>query len=213
MNNETKEALTRQLKLLQEQCKYAYNVIENSPDVGLIPNNIEAKALNYVEALRTDIQNSNTAITTDINLLTSQYLSETKEKTEEVEKFLAFTKGSIYDMNAEIDRLDNSIKTLQEARLRPKAVKNDIHPKHMMKAKERFQLIKKELHGLIYSLYPNCADPIKDVLGQLMQERLDETSSGYIQITSENYQSIRLLNDINLVSQNPYNTEEVKLDF
>ncbi|CAK1583252.1 unnamed protein product [Parnassius mnemosyne] len=213
MNNETKEALSRELKLLQERCIDAYNVIENSPDVSLIPNNTEAKALNYVEALRTDIQNSHTAITTDSNLLTSQFLAEMKEKTEQVEELIAFTKGSIHDLDAKIENLNNLIKTSQEARSRPRAEKKDIHPQHIEKAKARFHMIKKELHGLIYSLYPNSADLIKDVLGQLMQERLDETSSGYIQVTTENYPALLLLKDMNIVSANPYNNMEVKLNY
>lgn len=103
-NKETKEALSRELKSLKERCVYACNVIENSRDIGLIPNNIEEKSLNYVEALRTEIQTSNTNINTDNNLLTSQFLSEMKEKTEQVEELIAFTKGSIYDLEAEIER-------------------------------------------------------------------------------------------------------------
>lgn len=46
-----------------------------------------------------------------------------------------------------------------------------------------------------------------------MQQKLDEESSGYIEITGENYQIIELLKDINLVSANPYNNTEVKLAY
>lgn len=48
---------------------------------------------------------------------------------------------------------------------------------------------------------------------QLMQQRLNETSNGYIEITAENYQIIELLKDANLVVANPYNNMEVKLSY
>ncbi|CAG4984298.1 unnamed protein product [Parnassius apollo] len=207
MNNETKEvltALTKKLKLLQERCIYVHNAIKNLPDVGPVPNNIEAS--NYVEASRTEIQNSYTAITTDGNLLTSQYLSEMKQFTEEVEKFIAFTEVSINDMNTEMERFNNIIKTSQEARSRSRAEK-----KLIMKTRVRFQIFKKALHGLLYSLYPDAANKAMDVLGQLMREKFNATSSGYIKVTDENYPTIQFLRRNELVSQNPYNITEFKL--
>lgn len=46
-----------------------------------------------------------------------------------------------------------------------------------------------------------------------MQEKLNEESSGYIQITKENYRVIELLIDMNIVTTNPYNNMEVKIAF
>ncbi|CAH2046041.1 unnamed protein product, partial [Iphiclides podalirius] len=128
-----------------------------------------------------------------------------------VEELIAYTKGLINDYNVEIERLENLLHTAKEATSRPRVIKKDIHPQHIQKAKARFQMMKNELHGLIQSLYPNSAGLIKDILGQLMQEKLDETSNGYIQFTTENYPAIEVLKDMQLVSTNPYNNSEVKL--
>lgn len=46
-----------------------------------------------------------------------------------------------------------------------------------------------------------------------MAERLNPASSGYIQITAENYQIAELLKDTNIISTNPYNKMEVKLAY
>ncbi|CAG4984286.1 unnamed protein product [Parnassius apollo] len=209
MNNETKEALTKKFKLLQERCIYVHNAIKNLSDVGPVPNNIEAEASNDVEASRTEIQNLYTSITTDSNLPTSQYLSEIQQFTDEVEKFIAFTEGSINYMDAEMERLNNIIETSQEARSRSRAEKKPITKKERLI--ERFHTIEKVLHGLMYSLYPNFADLVMDVLWRLMQEKFDARSSGYIKVTNENYRAMRFLRHIKMVSQNPYNKKEFKL--
>lgn len=44
-----------------------------------------------------------------------------------------------------------------------------------------------------------------------MQEKLNEESNGYIQITQENYRIIEILKDIKIVTTNPYNNTEVKI--
>ncbi|CAG4984258.1 unnamed protein product [Parnassius apollo] len=203
MNNETKEALTKELKLLQETCKDVYNLIEYL--------NIEAKTLNYVEALRPELCKSNTALNTCSNLLTNQFLSKMDEQNKEVEILIDSTKRSISDMDIEIDMLNNLINTAKEFRSTARAKKKDIHPQAILKAKARFRRIRKELYRVIYSLCPTSAHLIKDVLGHLIQESLDVTSNGYIQLTRENYLAIKILKKINIVTENPNNKREVKL--
>ncbi|XP_068619044.1 uncharacterized protein [Battus philenor] len=210
VNIQTEKTLSKQLKSLKGQCAEAYNVIDNA-NRNSVSNDTQSKDSNFIEALRTQISTSDTAINTDKNLLTSQFLAEMKEKTEQVKELIAFTKGSIYDMDAEIQRLKKLIDTAQVAISKPKEQKKEILPQHVQKAKAKFALLKKELHGLICSLYPNSSDMIVEVLGELMQQRLNETSYGYIQVTSENYPVIELLKDMNLVCVNPYNNMEVKI--
>ncbi|CAG5041114.1 unnamed protein product [Parnassius apollo] len=211
MNNETKEALTKELRLLQEKCRHVYNIIEYLRDDVLIPNDIEAKTLNYVEALRPELCKSNTAINTCSNLLSSQFISKMDEQNREVEILIDSTKRSISDMDVLIEVSNNLINITKEFRSRARAKKKDIHPKAILKAKARFRMIRKELYRVIYSLCPNSAHLIKDVLGHLIQESLDVTSNGYIQLTKENYQAIKILKKINIVTENPYNKMEVKL--
>ncbi|CAH0728158.1 unnamed protein product, partial [Brenthis ino] len=204
--------LSEEIKRLKLRCLDACNIIENSPlDANITPNNIGDKALCYVEGLRTEIQNSITIIPTDENLIISQFLAEIKDKTEQVEELAAFTRGSICDVDKEIQRLNNLTKTAQEALSRPRIVQKEIHPEHLQKAKETFHVLKNELHGLIQSLFPNSSDHIMDVMGQLMQEKLNEESNGYIQITREDYQIVKLLQDMNIIIANPYNNMEVKI--
>lgn len=214
INTETKECLSEEIKRLQLRCLDTCNIIENSPlDDDITPNNIGSKALLYVEALYTEIQNANTPITTDENLIVTEFLAELKIKTEQVEEFSAFTRGCVYDVDEERQRLANFIKTTEEALLRPRIVQKEIQPQHLQKAKESFHMLKTELHGLIQSLFPTCCDSIMGVMGQLMQEKLSEGSSGYIPITQENYTYIELLKDMNIVMTNPYNKMEVKIAY
>ncbi|XP_063831564.1 uncharacterized protein LOC135080770 [Ostrinia nubilalis] len=214
-NTEMQESLRREVNLLQKRCVEACNIIENTPTHTelITPDNVGEKTLCYIEGVRTDIDNSNTPIVTDDNLLTSQFLNEIKHRTLEVEELIAYTRGSIHDVENEINRLNSLIKTSQEAKSRPRVQMQAVQPPHVEKAKERFLTMKNELHGLINSLFPNHAELITDVLGQLMQQKLNEASSDYIPITSESYQVVELLKDINLVTANPYNNTEVKLAY
>lgn len=105
INIETKECLSEEIKRLQLRCLDTCNIIENSPlDAAITPNNIGVKALSYVEGVRTEIQNSNTPIPTDENLIITEFLAEMKDKTEQVEELAAFTRGTIYDVDKEIQR-------------------------------------------------------------------------------------------------------------
>lgn len=105
INTETKECLSEEIKRLQLRCLDTCNIIENSPlDAAITPNNIGSKALFYVEGLRTEIQNSNTPIPTDENLIVTEFLAEMKIKTEQVEELSAFTRGSICDVVEERQR-------------------------------------------------------------------------------------------------------------
>lgn len=45
-----------------------------------------------------------------------------------------------------------------------------------------------------------------------MQKQLKEESNKYIQVTEENALIIEVLKDINIVSENPYNRMEVRLN-
>ncbi|CAG5041105.1 unnamed protein product [Parnassius apollo] len=123
MSNETKEALTKELRLLQEKCRHAYDIIEYLRDDVLIPNDNEAKTLNYVEALRTELCKSNTAINTFSNLLLSQFISKMEEQNREVEIFIDSTKRSISDMDVLIEVSNNLINITKEFRSRARAKK------------------------------------------------------------------------------------------
>lgn len=104
-NTQTQQALRQEIKALQSRCVEACNIIENAPpETSVTDENVEHKSLCYVEGLRTEIINSNTPINTDDNLITSQFLNEIKEKTVQIEELEAFTRGSIYDLDAEINR-------------------------------------------------------------------------------------------------------------
>ncbi|XP_059058277.1 uncharacterized protein LOC131851748 [Achroia grisella] len=215
-NKETQEDLKRKIKALQSKCVDTCNVIENSPlNTHLItPDNVSEKSLCYVEGLRSDIENSSTAIITDENLLTAQFLSEMTEKTTQIEDLTAYTKGLVHDVDAEINRLNELIKMSQAARSQPLVQKRqELRPEHLQKAKERFLLMKTEIHGLVRSLFPKHADLMLEVMAELMAEKLNENSNSYIPITAENYQIIELLKDINLVTTNPYNNIEVKIAY
>nr|XP_021184946.1 uncharacterized protein LOC110372510 [Helicoverpa armigera] len=212
-NKETKDDVRREIKELQARCLHQWKVIDNSPLEAPCESleEINEKKLCYLEGLGMEIQNSNTPITLDENLLTSQFLKEITDKTAQVEEYTAFIKGSIHDTDAEINRLKTVITITQEAKNRPKTNKLEVKPEHLFRAKEKFKSMKAELHGLIQSLFPNCDHLVFEIMGQLMAENLNETSNGYIPITSETFQIIELLKDMNLVAVNPYNHMEVKL--
>ncbi|XP_038206692.1 uncharacterized protein LOC119828569 [Zerene cesonia] len=213
LNTDTKDSLSKEMKRIQQRCIDTRNIIENTLDISLHQDNVANSALSYVEGLRNEIVNSNTVISTDDNLITSQFLAEMKIKTEQVDELIAFTKGNIFDTDREIERLQSITKTAKEALSRPRVVHRDVRPEHLQKAKETFQILKNELQGLIQSLFPQLSDDIVDVMGQLMQEKLNEESNGYIEITNENYRIVELLSDMNIVTANPYNNMEVKLAF
>ncbi|KAM3958860.1 uncharacterized protein ACR2FA_007110 [Aphomia sociella] len=215
-NKETQEDLKQKIKALQTQCVETCNIIENSPiNLHLInPDNVNDKSLCYIEGIRSDIEDSNTPIITDDNLLTSQFLYEMIEKTKHVEELTAYTKGLVHDVDTEINRLSELIKISQEARSQPNIQqKKELRPENIQKAKEKFLVMKTEIHGLVRSLFPKYADTMLEVMAELMAEKLNENSNGYIPITAENYQIIELLKDINIVSNNPYNNTEIKIAF
>ncbi|XP_013193711.1 uncharacterized protein LOC106137432 [Amyelois transitella] len=214
-NTQTQDTIKREIKALQARCVDTYNVIDNSPsDIPYItPENANEKALCYIEGLKSEIENSNTPITTDDNLLTSQFLNEIKEKTKQVEELAAYTKGAIHDVENEINRLNTLIQTAQEVKSRPATRTQEVKPEHLQKAKERFKTMKTELHGLLASLFPNSSEEIQGVLGILMAERLNENSNGYVPVTTENYKIMELLKDLNIVTANPYNNMEIKMAY
>lgn len=109
MSNErdshTKQEISGEIKVLRERCIEAINTIENSPfNMYTSQENVTEKTIKYVEGLRTEIDNSNTPITTDENLLTAHFLHELKEKTTHVKEMTVFLKGCISDVDSEIDR-------------------------------------------------------------------------------------------------------------
>lgn len=108
MSNErdshTKQEISGEIKVLRERCIEAINTIVNSPNLYTSRENVTEKTLKYVEGLRTEIDNSNTPITTDENLLTAHFLHELKEKTTHVKEMTAFLRGCVSDVNSEIDR-------------------------------------------------------------------------------------------------------------
>lgn len=105
-NTETQEAVKREIKEIQARCIHAWQVIDNSPlDAPTVSlEQINEKSLRYIEGLRTEIQNTDTPIPVDANLLTSQFLKELHDKTTQVEELTAFTRGSIHDLDTEINR-------------------------------------------------------------------------------------------------------------
>lgn len=98
----TKDVLSQELRSLRDRSVHICKAIESSHNEVIIPN--KDKTLNYVAGLQKELETSNTTITTDKNLLTSQFLSEMKERSDDVEKHIAFTKGLIHDVDAEIER-------------------------------------------------------------------------------------------------------------
>lgn len=104
-NTETQQALRQEIKAVQSRCIEACNAIENAPpEAPITDENVRHKSLCYIEGLRTEINNSHTPINTDVNLITSQFLNGVKEKTAQIEELEVFTRGSIYDIDAEINR-------------------------------------------------------------------------------------------------------------
>lgn len=213
-NNETRDLLRREIKEIQARCMHQWQVIDNSPlEPTISSEQINERTIRYLEGLRTEVQNTDTPIIADDNLLTSQFLKEMQTKSNQIEELIAFKKGSIHNLDTEINRLQSLINISQEARSRPQTNKREVKSQHIQKAKERFQMMKTELHGLIQSLFPSNDDIVIEVLGKLMAEQLDGASDGYIPITSEIYNVIELLKDMNIVSVNPYNNMEVKLAY
>jgi hypothetical protein len=105
-NTETQDLLKREIKTLKSHCVDAIHVIENAPiDTQYVtPENVPQKKLCYIEGLRRDIENSNSRIITDENLLSAQFLNDMKRKTTEVEELTAYTRGCIHDVDKEITR-------------------------------------------------------------------------------------------------------------
>ncbi|XP_063367136.1 uncharacterized protein LOC134655631 [Cydia amplana] len=215
-NAQTCELLGNEIKALQSQCKELCYIIDNNEpmDISTInSNNVNGKKLCSIDSLAKQIQNDETPIITDSNVNTSTFLSEIKDKIIQVEELTAFTAGTVQDVCNENKRLKDSIKIVQEAKSRPWAGRCQVQPEHLQHAKQRFRTMKTELHGLIHSLFPGASDAITGVLAELIKVRMDETSSGYIQVTPENFHLIELLKDKNIISANPYNKMEVKLAF
>lgn len=101
----TKQAVSDEIRALQERCIEAIDVVGNLiSNADTSSENVAEKALNYTEGLRTEIQNSNTPIITDENRLTAQFLHELKEKTTHIKEMTAFLKGSVFDVDSEIER-------------------------------------------------------------------------------------------------------------
>ncbi|XP_048005089.1 uncharacterized protein LOC125240929 [Leguminivora glycinivorella] len=220
MSNETNEQtcqlLNNEIKALQSQCKELCYIIDNIEplDIRTInSHNVNEKMLCSIESLAKHIQNEETPIITDSNVNTSTFLTELKDKIVQVEELTAFTAGAVQDVYNENNRLKASIKIVQEAKSRPWAGRRAVQPDHLQHAKQRFRTMKTELLGLIHSLFPGASDAIMGVLAELMKEKMDQTSSGYIQVTPENYHLMELLKDKNITSANPYNKMEVKLAF
>ncbi|XP_061721287.1 uncharacterized protein LOC133528086 [Cydia pomonella] len=213
---QTCQVLGNEIKALQSQCKELCYIIDNNEpmDIRTIhSHNVNEKKLCSIDSLGKHIQNEETPIITDSNVNTSTFLSEIKEKLVQVEELQAFTAGAVQDVYRECNRLKASIKIVQEAKSRPWAGRRQVKPEHLQHAKQRFHDMKTVLHGLINSLFPRVSDAITGVLAELMNERMDKTSSGYIQVTPENYHLIEQLKDENIISANPYNKMEVKLAF
>uniref|UniRef100_S4PWX0 Uncharacterized protein n=1 Tax=Pararge aegeria TaxID=116150 RepID=S4PWX0_9NEOP len=211
-NEATKEGLSHQIKHLRERCIDNCNIIENSlPGQYISPDNVGQSALSYVEGLRTQIQSSETVIPTDENLIISRFVAELKVRNEDVEKLTAFTRAAILDAENEILRLESLTVVAEEALNKPRVDTTEVHPEQVQRAREHFRILKSELHGLIRSIFKDDSDLVSDITGQLMKEKLNEESNGYIQVTEDNKLIIEMLKDIKIVSENPYNNKEVKL--
>ncbi|CAH2234897.1 jg23508 [Pararge aegeria aegeria] len=211
-NEATKEGLSHQIKHLRERCIDNCNIIENSlPGQYISPVNVGQSALSYVEGLRTQIQSSETVIPTDENLIISRFVAELKVRNEDVEKLTAFTRAAILDAENEILRLESLTVVAEEALNKPRVDTTEVHPEQVQRAREHFRILKSELHGLIRSIFKDDSDLVSDITGQLMKEKLNEESNGYIQVTEDNKLIIEMLKDIKIVSENPYNNKEVKL--
>ncbi|XP_022126155.2 uncharacterized protein LOC111000865 [Pieris rapae] len=213
-NKLTKEKLTEEYKRVRQRCIDTCNTIVNlNLDTAKNQDNKSNKTILYAEGLQTEIENSNTTIVSDKNCLTSLYLSEMRKKTNHLDELIALTKGSISDTAHEVERLKTLIMPAKAALSKPQEVYKNVTSENIMKTKETFREMKNELMSLIRSLFPDLCEKIVVTLGQLMEERLNEESSGYIEITDENYVVIEILKDISIVTKNPYNTNQVKLAY
>lgn len=99
----TKEELNSEIKDLRQRCLQTCRRIENAPIPGASPDVVK-EALSYVTALGTQVRTSKVAISTDENLIITQFLAELKKNSEEVEKHTAFTRAAIKDVENEIQR-------------------------------------------------------------------------------------------------------------
>lgn len=62
-------------------------------------------------------------------------------------------------------RLQRLNSVAQEAQSKPKLGKNVVQPEHLIKAKDRFKMMKNAVHGLIQSLCPHNHQDVMSVLG------------------------------------------------
>ncbi|VVC88721.1 unnamed protein product [Leptidea sinapis] len=209
INTETNNMLLEEIKRIQEKCFDVCNVFQNSRIDIRNSGSVVDKALSYAHGLSIEIQNSNTSIYADQNLIASQFLSEIKTKSDQVDELIAFTTGAINDIDREIARVSNLTRTAKAALTQPRIVHRDVHPEHMEKAKETFHILKTELQGLIKALYPSYADDVMEFIRELMMEQLNEESSGYLTVTKSNFRIVTLLSDMNILTTNPYNKSEL----
>lgn len=105
-NNETQEAIKREVKALQLSCVDACNIIENSPlDTQYInTESIADYTLRYVEGVRVEIENYKTAVAVDDNLLTSQFYSDLIERKEEIKELEALNRSYLLALDSEVNR-------------------------------------------------------------------------------------------------------------
>ncbi|XP_041969261.1 uncharacterized protein LOC121726097 [Aricia agestis] len=214
LNAQTKANLSKNIQHLHEKCVDVFNIITNAPlDDGISPESIGEKALCYVEGLRTNIQNANTDVINDENLILNEFLAESKERQVQIKELTAFTRGAIFEIEYEIKRLKNITQISEEALSRPRVVQHEILSEHIHKARSTFQTLKSELLGVVQSIFPNDSEAILNIIRQLNQEKSNHESNGYIPITHESFWIFEFLQDMKIVSLNPYNNMEAKLAY
>ncbi|XP_023936305.1 uncharacterized protein LOC112044637 [Bicyclus anynana] len=209
----TKEALSRELREVRQRCVDTHNIIENSPlNQNVYNNNVGQSALNYVEGLRTQIQDSETGkIPVDENLIINQFIKEIKVKNQHMQMLCECTRATILDVQNEIQRLNNHTAIAEEALSKPRVNPGGVTPEQIDRTRDAFRNLKTELHGLIRSVFKDDSDIAFDIIGRLMQ--LKEDSNGYIEVEDENAIIIEMLKDLNIISVNPYNKLEVKFAY
>lgn len=103
----TNAALSQEIKDKRAQCMEMCNIIVNNTPTevqGLTADNLDLKSLCYMDGVRADIESSETQVTSDSNLVTSQFLTELDDNISQIEELIAYERGLVRDTDAEILR-------------------------------------------------------------------------------------------------------------
>lgn len=108
LNELTNEKLKQEIKYIKEECLQLCNTsqLEFNSESRMNSEEVKHKAQCYIQALQTEIQYTETPITTDEVVIVNQFLGEIKEKTKQLVELTIFTQAAVNDVQAKIDRFD-----------------------------------------------------------------------------------------------------------